>query len=238
MMGRGVSGIIAAGSGRAWLPSVGAKAQPAVAKQNGDMDMPTRFKHAAGTLIAATALAWSAFAQAAAEPRYTYVEGGYTNVDYDDIDVDGDGFALGGSYALHRNVHLLADYQDVDLDGNADANALALGVGANFPLRQGLDLVTRLRWINQEIEVGNQSNDEDGYGFEAGLRAMINPQLELDGSIRYVDIDDEDDTSIVIGGLYELTSNFALGGDIELSDDYTAIFLKARYYVSAPWPLR
>jgi hypothetical protein len=189
-------------------------------------------------LIAATALTWSAFAQAAAEPRYTYVEGGYLNVDYDDIDVDGDGLFLGGSYALHKNVHLLAEYQDADLDGDADANALLLGVGANLPLRPGLDFVGRLRWINQEIEYGNQSNDEDGYGLEAGIRAMINPQLELDGSIKYVDIDDEDDTSFVIGGLYELTSSFALGGDIELSDDYTAFFLKARYYFAAPWQIR
>lgn len=200
--------------------------------------MPMRLKHSAGMLIAATALTWSAFAQAAAEPRYTYVEGGYVNVDYDDLDVDGDGFFIGGSYALHKNVHLLADYQDYDFDGNADGNALSLGFGANFPLRQGLDFIGRLRYVETEIEVGNQSNDEDGYGLEAGLRAMINPQLELDGSIKYVDIDDEDDTSFVIGGLYELTSNFALGGDIELSDDYTAFFLKARYYFNAPWQLR
>lgn len=200
--------------------------------------MTTRFKHAAGALVAACALALPALAQAAAEPRYTYAEIGYLNADYDDLDVDGDGFFVGGSYALHRNVHLLADYQDLDFDGNADGNALSLGFGANFPLRQGLDFVGRLRYIDTEIDVGPYSSDEDGYGLEAGLRAMINPQLELNGGIRYVDIDDEDDTSFVIGGLWEFTPLFALGGDIELSDDYTAFYLKARFYLNPPWQLR
>ncbi len=200
--------------------------------------MPMRFKHAVWLLLPCLGLALPVAAQAAAEPRYTYGEIGYLNADLDDIDVDGDGLGIGGSYALHRNVHLLVDYQDLDFDGNADLNALSLGVGGNFALRPGLDLVGRLRWINQEIDAGSFSDDEDGYGLEAGVRMMINPQLEFDGSIKYVDIDDEDDTSFVIGGLYELTPVFAVGGDVELSDDYTAFFLKARFYFNPPAQMR
>lgn len=193
------------------------------------MTSPT--KHAVWTLLPLLALALSAPAQAA-EPRYTYAEVGYLNADFDDIDEDGDGFGIGGSFAVHPNVHLVADYQDIDLDGNADANALSLGVGGNYALRPGLDLVGRLRWINQEIEVGPFDEDEDGYGVEAGLRTMINAQLELNGFVKYVDIDDEDDTSLVIGALYDVVPNLALGGDIEFSDDYTAFFLKGRWYFS------
>lgn len=198
--------------------------------------MPMRLTHAAAALCAAASLA-PALAQAAAEPRYTYAEIGYVNADYDDIDVDGDGLALGGSYALHRNVHLLAEYQDIDLDGNADASALSLGAGVNFPLRKGMDFIGRLRWIDAEVDVGPYSDDEDGYSLEAGLRTMINPQLELDGSLKYTDIED-DDTSFVLGALYEFTPVFALGGDIELSDDYTAFFLKVRAYFNPPWQMR
>lgn len=199
--------------------------------------MPMQIRHAVGMLLASAGLAAPLLSQAAAEPRYTYGEIGYINADFDDIDADGDGFGLGASYAFHKNFHALVEYQDLDLDGDADANSLALGVGGNFPLRPGLDFVGRLRWINQEVDVGSQSNDEDGYGLEAGIRMMINPQLEIDSSIKYVDIE-EDDTSFVIGGLYELTPVFALGGDVELSDDYTAVFLKARFYFNPPAQIR
>ncbi|MCC7257158.1 MAG: hypothetical protein IT486_02185 [Gammaproteobacteria bacterium] len=96
-----------------------------------------------------------------AEPRYTYGEIGYINADYDDIDEDGDGLGLGGSFAIHRNVHLVVDY--------------------------------------------------------------------LDGAIRYVDVYD-DDTSLVIGGFYDVVPGLALGGEIGFSDDFSAFFLKGRWY--------
>jgi len=203
---------------------------------NGDIFMPMRLTHAAAALCAAASLA-PALAQAAPEPRYTYAEIGYVNADYDDYNSDGDGLGLGGSYALHRNVHLLLEYQDVDFDGPADASQLALGAGVNFPLRKGLDFVGRARWIDFEIDAGPHSDDDSGYGLEAGVRTMINPQLELDGSLRYVDVGD-DNTSVVIGALYEFTPVFALGGDVELSNDYTAFFLKVRAYFNPPAQLR
>jgi hypothetical protein len=181
-------------------------------------------------LIASLVVALPVFAQAASEPRYTYAEIAYVNLDFDDIDVDGDGFGLGGSYALHPNIHAVADYYDVDLDGNADAQAVSFGAGVNFPFRPGLDGVARLRWIEQEVDVGPFSDDVDGYGLEAGLRTMINPRLELNGGIDYVDLDDEDDTSFFFGALYDVVPNFALGGDIEISDDATVLVLKGRFY--------
>ncbi len=199
--------------------------------------MPLRFKHAAWALVPCFGLALPVPSQAAAEPRYTYGEIGYINADFDDIDEDGDGYGIGGSYALHRNFHLVAGYQDIELGGNNDYNSLLLGAGANFPLRPGLDAVGRAAWINSEVDVGPVSDDEDGYGLEGGVRMMINPQLELNGFARYVDLD-EDDTSLVIGGLYEIARNVAVGADLEFSDDVTSFFLKARLYFNPPAQLR
>ena len=199
--------------------------------------MPMHYRHAVVTLLACAALAAPALSHAAAEPRYTYGEVGYLTVDFDNFDTDGDGWAVNGSYALHKNVHLLAEYNDLDFDGPGDLTSLALGAGVNLPLRKGLDFIGRLRWIDQEVDIGNSNDDETGYGLEVGIRTMINPQLELDSSIRYVDIDD-DNTSFVLGGLWEFTPVFALGGDVELSDDYNAFFLKARFYFTPPAQVR
>lgn len=192
--------------------------------------MPLRLKHVGRALLSCLALALPVVSQAA-EPRYTYGELGYINADYDDISEDGDGFGIGGSYALNKNVHVVADYSDIDLD-NGDASTLSLGVGVNFPLRAGFDAVGRARYIDSEVDRPGD-DDESGYGLEAGVRAMINPALELNGGVRYTDVFD-DNTSLVVGGLYDLGSSFALGGEFEYSDDYTALFLKARLYFDPP----
>ncbi len=198
--------------------------------------MTVRMKHAAWMLLPCLGLAVPALSLAAAEPRYTYGEIGYINADYDDIGQDGDGFGIGGSLAIDRNVHLLADYRDIELDGNNDANVFSLGAGINYALRPGLDVVGRLSYISAEID-RRGDDDEDGYGLEAGLRVMINPQLELNGAIRYIDVFD-DNTSLVIGSLYDVIPNLALGGELEFSDDYSALFLKARYYFGSPVQMR
>lgn len=192
--------------------------------------MPQRFKHAAWALVPCLGLALPALSQAAAEPRYTYGELGYVNADFDDIDEDGDGWGLGGSYAVHRNFHIIAGYQDVDLGGSNDYNSLALGVGVNYALRPGLDAIGRVGWVNVEVDVGPFNEDDDGYVVEGGVRTMINPQLELNGFVRYLDVGNEDDTSLVLGGLYGIANNVAVGADVEFSDDVTTFFLKARLY--------
>jgi opacity protein-like surface antigen len=176
-----------------------------------------------------------AVVQAAAEPRYTYGELGYVSADYDDISEDGDGYLIGGSYQLTNNIHVVADYTDIDLD-HGDASALSIGGGVNFPLRAGFDAVGRLRYIDAEVDRPGD-NDETGFGIDAGVRTMINSQLELNGGIRYTDVFD-DNTSLVIGGLYDVVPNFALGGEFEYSDDYTALVLKARLYFNPPRQLR
>ena len=68
-------------------------------------------------------------------------------------------------------------------------------------------------------------------GFDSfEVHARRREPLELNGGIKYVDIDDEDDTSFYLGALYDVIPNLALGGDVEISDDATVIFLKGRYY--------
>jgi opacity protein-like surface antigen len=197
--------------------------------------MPLRIKHAVFAFLPCLGLALPVVSQAASEPRYTYGELGYINADYDDISEDGDGFAIGGSYALTKDIHVVADYSDIDLD-NGDASTLSFGIGVNFPLRPGLDAVGRARYIDAEVDRPGD-NDESGFGLEAGVRTMINSQLELNGGVRYTDVFD-DNTSIAIGALYDVVPNFALGGEFEYSDDYTALVLKARLYFNPPRQLR
>lgn len=197
--------------------------------------MSLRSKLALVALLPCMGLVTPAVVQAASEPRYTYGELGYVNADYDDVNEDGDGYVIDGSYQLTKQIHVVADYTDVDLD-NGDASTLSVGAGLNLPLRPGFDVVARLRYIDAEVDRPGD-NDETGYGIEAGVRTMINPQLEINGGVRYTDVFDNN-TSLVIGGLYDVVSNFAVGGEFEYSDDYTALVLKARLYFNPPRQLR
>ena len=199
--------------------------------------MPVRMTHAVWMLLLYLGLGVPALSQAAGEPRYTYAEVGFIHADFDDIDDDGDGLGIGGSLAVHRNVHVFASYADLGLDGSNDLTTFSLGAGVNFPLRPGLDVVGRLSYISNEFDQRPGDDSEDGYGLEAALRMMINPQLELNGAIRYVDVYDNN-TSLVIGGLYDIIPNLALGGELEFSSDYSALFLKVRYYFGSPVPMR
>ncbi len=200
--------------------------------------MRSTLRHAPLALLAAFALALPFAAAAADAPDYTYIQGGYLNVDFDDFNLDGDGFAVGGSYALHKNVHLLADYQSVELDGDADFSAFSIGGGINYPLRTGFDLVGRLRFIDAEID--GPGGDDTGFQLEAGARLMINPRLELNGALRHTDVTEALDgtTSVVLGGSFEVIDNLTLGGDLELSDDLTTFFLRARWHFDPRWQVR
>lgn len=201
--------------------------------------MSVRFKSVARLLAPCLVLALPASALAAAEPRYTYGELGYVNWDFDDIDEDGDGFRLDGSYALHQRVHLVAGYEDVDLSDNVDLSAWNIGIGANVPLRPGLDAVGRIRYLDFELDTpGRGDPDEDGYQLEALVRTMLNEQLELNGGVRHTDVDDYDDTGLVLGAVYDVASNFALSAELQFGDDVTTLFIGGRLYFNPPRQMR
>lgn len=154
---------------------------------------------------------------------HNYVEASYLNLDLDNVNVDGDGFGLKGSLAIHPNWHLVAGYQQADLDNNVDYNRWNIGVGYNMDLNQTTELIGRALWVNAEVEQGNVSNDEDGFGLQALLRGRVIENMDLEGGVQYVDFggEDGDDTSFIGEGRYFFTPTFAAGLGVEIGDDAT-----------------
>src|SRR4051812_40099125 len=83
----------------------------------GDPCMQRRILSGLAALAAALPLASHAETMS-----YSYAELGYvdTTLDGDGVDVDGDGFALRGSLAVHPNFFVFANYQDLSFDRNVD----------------------------------------------------------------------------------------------------------------------
>jgi opacity protein-like surface antigen len=179
--------------------------------------------------FALLALAGSA---AAGDFDYNYLSAGYGNLKYDNIDVDGDGFGIGGSYALHPNYHVFAGYEMGSLDYDVDTTSFGVGVGFNRSLSPVLDFVTRVSYQYLEVDVpGFGSEDDSGLGLGLGFRFAATEQLELDAGIDYVDFGSNgDDTSLGLSGLYSLTESFALGLGGSWGDDASSYSMSGRFY--------
>lgn len=145
-------------------------------------------------------LAMSALQANAQGINYSYVEAGFSTLEYDvgPVDVDGDGFDLVGSLAVTDMLFLTATFSDTEFDFNIDATEAGVGVGGHTPLSEQTDLFGIFALIDAEIG----SNDESGYGFDFGLRHLLNDQVELEGGFGYQDVYDESGTSFTIGGRY------------------------------------
>ncbi|MBT8065666.1 MAG: outer membrane beta-barrel protein [Gammaproteobacteria bacterium] len=163
---------------------------------------------------------------------YDYFQLTYGNVEFDDINVDGDGFGLSGSYALNEDFHVFAGYEAAGLDFGIDATTLGAGLGWHTTLSPVVDLVASISYQYVELDApGFGSVDDNGLGLGLGLRYAATDLLELDAGISHVDLGDGgSDTGFGVGGLYSFTDAFELGLSASWSDESTSFTVAGRFY--------
>jgi hypothetical protein len=187
-------------------------------------------KHVAMGAVLALGLGNQALA---AEPEgfsYNNIEVSYLKTEFDDADVDGNGFAVAGSLELGSNVFATASLNDNDYDEGISSSALSLGFGFNWGLTPNLDLVSGVSYERFKVKLsGVGSASDSGFGLNAGLRGRIGA-LELSGGLKYVDYGDgSDGTALTAGGRYYFTPNFAAGIDVLDDDSGTQWGIALRY---------
>lgn len=165
--------------------------------------------------LAAALLVALAPAATLAEMSYNRIEISFVDADYDDSDVDGDGFEIAASYLLNEEIFVHGRWLEEDLDLNIDASFIELGVGLRKPLQDDLDFVGTLSYV--DVEIG--SADDDGFGLAAGIRAQLSDAVQAEAMLRYVNYDDLDsDTGIVLAGRYYFNESMAVGLGLEFGD--------------------
>jgi len=176
-------------------------------------------------------LAFSASASAN-DFDYDFFQLSYGNMEFDDINVDGDGFGLAGSYSINEEFHVFAGYQAAGLDFGVDATTLGAGLGWHTTLSPVVDLVASASYQYVELDApGGGNADDNGLGLGLGLRFAASELLELNAGISYVDFSDSgNDTGFGVGGLYSFTDAFALGLSANWSDDVSSYTLGGRFY--------
>ena len=181
------------------------------------------------SIVCAALLSLSA-AAAAEGLDYTYVQGSYSQVEFDDIGVDGDGFGIAGSYAIGDRFAVIAGFESGDLDFGVETTGYEIGGLFHAPLSDRVDLVTTLSYVSLEFDVpGFGSVDDDGFGVGVGLRGMASPKVELNGGISYVDFSDGgDDTTFGAGARYSFTDAVSVGLDGSWGDDASTYGISGR----------
>lgn len=163
---------------------------------------------------------------------YTFIQATYGHIDFSDIDADGDGFGISGSFAIADEFHLFAGYQLVGLDFDVDASEFDLGIGFNTPISDKIDVIAQLAYVRAEVDAPILGSvTDDGYGIGLGLRTAPSESVELNVGVNYVDFGDGgDDTALGAGVLYNFTDTFSVGLSGSWSDNTSALQIGGRFY--------
>ncbi len=181
------------------------------------------------------ALMLSSAAALAEGPSYSYIQATYQEIDVDlggGTDADGDGFGVAGSVAINDSWFVFASYASSDLESVIDLDQFAVGAGWHSALSDRTDWFATLAYIDFEASArGLGSASESGYGASVGIRSMLQPNLELYGSLGYSDLGDGADGTAIAGGLwYTVSGNLALGLGFDAGEDITSYGLGVRLY--------
>jgi hypothetical protein len=159
-------------------------------------------------------------AAALAEFNYSNVEVRFIDVELDGpANVDGDGFAISGSYDMSDRWFLHGEWQDQSFDLGIDGQSLEFGAGYKHEINPDLDFVGTLSFLDTEVELGNASIEDDGLALGGGIRSRLGESFEIDAMLRYLDLDSDSDTGFSLGGRYYFTDSLALSFGTEMYDN-------------------
>lgn len=165
---------------------------------------------------------------------YNNIEARFISTEIEDaepgVDLEGDGFAIAGSVEFGPTIHGFGTLSGTEYEDTIDVGSLTAGLGFNHSLAPALDLVTGLSYERLKVEVDDSRVIEEGFGLHAGLRGRVGDKVELTAGLKYIDYGDGlDDTTIMAGGRYYFSRNFALGLDYSENDDGDTWALAFRY---------
>lgn len=161
-----------------------------------------------------------------AEFDYTYLEGGYERIELDAIDEAGDGLGLRGSLAVADNIHILGGVHSAEFEVgpvDVDFDSWEVGLGYNRAMGPNVDFVGSLSYVGADLSFNDDAlsvfdQDGDGYRADVGLRGQLAPAVELDGGIRFTDVEQGDETSAYVRGLFG-SGTIRLLTEVEAGDD-------------------
>jgi hypothetical protein len=149
---------------------------------------------------------------------YTYVEGGFADVDIDNNDAD---YVYGGgSLALDRNIFIRGSLGHLDVDRVSEFDTVSIGVGHPMKISERSDLVLTMDYSFAEADRGNV--DIDTLTASAMTRTWLTNNVEgnLSGGLAYQDADyggSDPGASLGAGLRVYIVPQFSIGANISRS---------------------
>lgn len=198
-------------------------------------------------LLAAALLAATPLSAVAAEGlSYTYVEGGWTQLQLDRNGAPSkpklDGGYIRGSFAIAEQVHVFGaystvsktyryDYYGTDVRIEQDLSQPELGIGYHMPMSDRVDFTTDLAWlrVNNEFKRSFDGTEFDRFKEHTnaaratlGVRGKPSPRTEAWLKAGYIDGSDMDGTwTGTLGGQVNFTPTWGLVGEVQAYDEVT-----------------
>ena len=166
-----------------------------------------------------------------AQMSYNAFDVSFVDIELDGnrVNVDGDGFEIGGSFELNDKFFLFGTWQEQNLDFDVDGRELELGAGLHHPLGETVDFVATLSYIDAEVDAGAYSASDDGLALGGGIRARLAESFEVDASLKLVDFDDSgSDTGFSFGGRWYFDDNMAITGGADFFDNADVLHIGFR----------
>lgn len=191
-------------------------------------------------------------AMAAKGFNYTYMEGGYRNLDADSIEADG--FEAGFSFGATDYIHIVGRYSRLfvdNIDGasstDLDIDEFKIGFGGHYPIMEKVDLVGEVSYVDEQttgkarldydaLNVSgtgpkvNINDKEEGYEATFYARVQAMKKLEVTPHVIYRDVGSDSGTGFGLGLVYNFYKKFSLRvrGTHFSNDSATNLFLGVR----------
>lgn len=180
------------------------------------------------TLIALALCAALPVAAVAGELDYSYIEGGYNNIN-DHGGPDADGFGVQGSYEFGSSgFFLYGGYSSNEIDVfEVDVDLTRFGFGYHHGLSDRHDLVLNANYVEADVDfVGAEF---DGYEAEIGVRSAWHPNFETLVALGHGDGGDlGSDSYLKLGAQYKINDRWGLVASASLREDSNEYFFGPR----------
>lgn len=178
----------------------------------------------------------------AAPINYSYVEGGFGQLD------EGDAVFFNGAKDLNQNWDLVGGLEIGQFDfgamgANADIDLTMLEIGGQYhqPVDSRLSWHAGLKLLYVKVEgdithpvfgtIGSFDEDDVGLVANGGLRFLVNPKFQLEGDIKLFMNDALADDGLGLQGAarYYFDPKFSVAGGLAVDTELDGLFVSLRY---------
>ncbi len=183
-------------------------------------------------LCSASILLTFSISSFAEPPSFNFIQWGYSDLQYDDFNVDMDGYEFKANYELSDSVYMNYEKMSVNTSG-IDFDTRHIGLGVKSIVGPDTVLFAQIDWANFDVDTRYNANnsDQDGHRASVGLRKNLTDKFEVKAAYEYLDVEDDTSDIFVLGAAYEISPHFFLYADYRRDSDYDQIGLGIRFEI-------